>query len=339
MLQIQNRRYIGSKYKLREEIYRQACSFFDANTKFQFADLFAGTGSVAYYFAKKNHRVIVNDILYSNFVAYEAWFGNKKINLKKINTIIDNWNSINPNLLNDNYFSKIYSEKYYSLNNAKKIGFIREDLENIKNNLNSREYFILLTSLIYAADSIANTVGHFESFLKKKPLDKNLFLKKIQIDKIKFAKIFNMDANQLSKEIYADVIYIDPPYNARQYINFYHVLENLALWNKPTKFEGISMKFERNHLKSSYSTNRAKRTFSDLIQNLKCKLIIVSYNNTYCASSSASNNKISENDLKKILQKKGKIAVKEFKYNFFNAGKTNLKNHREKLYICRVENE
>ncbi|MBU4457771.1 MAG: DNA adenine methylase, partial [Candidatus Omnitrophica bacterium] len=38
-----------------------------------------------------------------------------------------------------------------------------------------------------------------------------------------------------------DVAYIDPPYNARQYINFYHVLENLAKWEKPVEFEGKSI--------------------------------------------------------------------------------------------------
>ena len=75
----------------------------------------------------------------------------------------------------------------------------------------------------------------------------------------------------------------------------------------------------------------------DLIENLKCKLIIVSYNNTYNAKSSASNNKIQEKDLIKILEEKGKVYFKEIEYKFFNSGKTDFKEHVEKLYVCKIE--
>ena len=36
-----------------------------------------------------------------------------------------------------------------------------------------------------------------------------------------------------------DVIYIDPPYNSRQYCDAYHLLENVARWNKPEVFGGF----------------------------------------------------------------------------------------------------
>ena len=97
------------------------------------------------------------------------------------------------------------------------------------------------------------------------------------------------------------------------------------------------MKFKRNHLKSDYSKAKAPQTFSDLIKNIKAKLIVVSYNNTYSAKSSASNNKISEEELVKILNKKGKVAKREIDYKFFNAGKTDLKNHKELIFTCEVK--
>lgn len=145
-----------------------------------------------------------------------------------------------------------------------------------------------------------------------------------------------MDANELIKKINADIIYLDPPYNSRQYINFYHVLENLVKWDKPTEFEGISMKFKRDNLKSGYSRIEAPLLMNDLIKNAKCKLLIVSYNNTYNARSGASNNKITEDELYNMLSNKGKTSVIEIDYKSFNAGKTNLNNHKEKLYVCEV---
>ena len=69
----------------------------------------------------------------------------------------------------DNYVSLNYGNKYFHKITARKIGFIREDLENKYKNkeINEKEYSILLTSLLYSIDRIANTVGHYEAFIQK----------------------------------------------------------------------------------------------------------------------------------------------------------------------------
>jgi adenine-specific DNA-methyltransferase len=181
-------------------------------------------------------------------------------------------------------------------------------------------------------------VGHFESFLKSEPKEHGVNLRLLEIpDGCIPADIYNLDANELSKKIKADIVYIDPPYNARQYVNFYHVLENLARWNKPTEFEGKSMKFKRNELKSDYCRNKAPKLFEDLINNINCKLIVVSYNNTYKAGSISSVNTISSKQIINALSKRGKVVVKEQDYKAFNSGKTELTGHKELLYICEVE--
>lgn len=335
---INNRRYIGSKKSLLNQIQKVVLEYFGTE-KCTIADIFGGTGVVAEHFLNQGYNVIVNDFLYSNYVAYQTWISNDKINEKKVANIIEEYNKIDSYKLKDNYFSKIYGEKYFSINDAKKIGYIREDLEKKKKDLSKREYYAILTSLMYATDKIANTVGHFEHYLSKKPIDKDLNLRVPFITKDRNAnsKIYNIDANELIKKISADIIYIDPPYNARQYINFYHVLENLTKWEKPTEFEGISMKFKRDKLKSGYSKAKAPLLMKELINNVQCKLIIVSYNNTYNAKSGASNNKISEEELYNILSKKGKTSIIEIDYKSFNAGKTDLDNHKEKLYVCEVK--
>lgn len=336
MLSINNRRYIGNKFKLLERIYKIIIEK-GYNEKKSFFDVFAGTGVVSHYFAEKGHKVIMNDFLYSNTVCHKAWLEEGEYDQTKIEKYINYYNNLNSEELQDNYFSVIYGNKYYTVNDAKKIGYIRENLEKNKNKLTEKEYNILLTSLIYAADKSANTVGHFEHYLNEKFLKDKFKMEFLELKNIIPAKIYNMDSNDLVKLIFSDIAYIDPPYNARQYINFYHVIENLARWEKPTEFEGKSMKFKRDYLKSGYSRSEAPLLMKDLIDNLKCKLIIVSYNNTYTAKSSASNNKISEEELIEILKNKGKVSVEEIKHKFFNAGKTNFNKHVEKLYICEVE--
>ena len=336
-LQINNRRYIGSKNSLLSNIEKVIKKYYK-NYDFVLADVFAGTGVVGNYFANKGSKVIVNDLLFSNYVAYNTWLSDDKYDINKIEKIIKEYNSLKPTDLKDNYFSEKFGNKYFHVNDAKIIGYIRDDIEEKRKEITEREFYILLTSLMYETDKIANTCGHFESFLNKEPKERGVQLRVPDIEDLKQKnEIFCKDANQLVREIEADVFYIDPPYNARQYVNFYHVLENLALWQKPEELEGNSMKFKRNHLKSDYSKAKASVVFEDLINNIKGKLIVVSYNNTYDAKSGASNNKISEKQIEDILTKKGILNKIEIDYKFFNAGKTDLKNHKEYLYVCVVD--
>jgi adenine-specific methyltransferase len=70
-------------------------------------------------------------------------------------------------------------------------------------------------------------------------LDKELILKELDLKPNiinKNNKIFNENANDLVRKIKCDVIYIDPPYNSRQYFGAYHLLENIAMWKKEPVF-------------------------------------------------------------------------------------------------------
>ena len=336
-MKINNRRYIGCKTKLLNFI-REKVERYDFGESPVFADVFAGTGVVGNLFANLGYKVILNDLLYSNYVVYQAVLGSGEIRPEVMKKELDYFNSIDADSLKANYFSKVYGNKYFSLSDAKKIGYIRDYIEKNKTKYTKREYYYLITLLIYSCDRIANTVGHFESFLKKTPKNKGVILEEMEINQSATpADIYNEDANKLARTITADIVYIDPPYNARQYVNFYHVLENLARWNKPTEFEGNSMKFKRNELKSDYCRNKAPDLFRDLINNLKCKLIVVSYNNTYKAGSISSVNTISSEQIFKTLSERGKVTREEINYKAFNSGKTELEGHKEYLYICEVE--
>ena len=69
------------------------------------------------------HKTIVNDILYSNVVAYKAWFSNEPYSEEKLKKYTDFFNSLEYSSIQDNYLSSIYGDKYFSNNDAKKIGY------------------------------------------------------------------------------------------------------------------------------------------------------------------------------------------------------------------------
>ena len=330
--EIQSRRYIGSKAKLIPWIFdtiRQETKNVES-----FCDIFAGTGVVANEAAKQYEKVIVNDLLYSNNVIYNAFWGRGKVRGKKLLQIFDEYNSLNSSKLKSNYFSINFGGKYFDELEAKKIGFIREDIEQQKKELSTKEYNILLTSLIYGMDKIANTLGHYEAYIHKPIQHRPLFLKPIKYESNKNVTIRMEDANILARKICADLVYIDPPYNSRQYSRFYHVYETLVKWNKP-KLVGTAMKPPLENM-SEYCSTRAKSAMLDLIQNLKTKYIVVSYNNTYHSKSSSSQNKIQLEEIQEILDSVGKTKVFEHAHQFFNAGKTDFKDHKELLFVTEV---
>lgn len=340
-LTINNRRYLGSKYKLLDfidETIKNNCG--EYNSVF---DVFGGTGVVSNYFSEKGKKIYINDILKSNYCIYRAFLGNEKFSENKIKKIIDEYNKISD--LEENYFSKNYKNTYFSENDCKKIGYIREDINKKFENkeINEREKYILIASLLYSMDKIANTVGHYDAYRKKQKLDDCFEMYNLDINKNQTIKneIYNMDSNELAKKIKADIIYIDPPYNSRQYGDAYHLLENVAEWKKP-KVYGVAKKMDRSKIKSNYCTNKASNALKDLIKNCNCKYIIVSYNNMGQKGNARSQAKISDTEILEILNQKGKVKVFEQDFNFFTTGKTHIDNHKERLFLCEVceqENE
>ena len=333
---INNRRYIGNKSKLLEWIFEKIR---ENTIGSSFFDIFSGTGSVSKEALNYYDEIIINDFLFSNNVIYKAFFGNENYDKKKLEKIAIGINSQKYEDLEENYFGKNFGDKYFGKRDARRIGFIREKIETKKNEnkINEKEYNILLSSLIYSIDKIANTVGHYEAYIKKSVKDDALFFNLIKpLDtKGKTIKIFREEANKLSKEITSDIVFLDPPYNSRQYSRFYHVIENLVEWEKPELF-GVALKPKEKNM-SDYCRSNAPKVFDDLVKKLNCKYIAVTYNNTYNSKSSSSKNKISFEEISKSLNEVGETKVFEKEYKFFNAGKTDFKAHKEFLFLTEVK--
>lgn len=336
-MQLISRRYIGNKAKLLEWIFSKIKDNVQGES---FFDVFAGTGSVAEKALNNFKTIIVNDILVSNEIIYEAFWGRESVRIDFLRTYQEMITKFS-DIKEDNYFSQNYGNKYFGINDAKKIGYIRELLENDyrKGTISDREFKVLLASLIYSMDRIANTVGHYEAYIKKGVVDNRFIFELIDLKDIgeKEVKIFRRDANELANDINCDIAFLDPPYNSRQYSRFYHVIENLVEWKKPELY-GVALKPKPQNM-SEYCRKKAPQVFDELISKLKCKYIVVTYNNTYNSKSSSSKNKIQLQEILESLNKRGRTKVFESDYKFFNAGKTNLFNHKEFLFITEVNSE
>ena len=333
---INNRRYLGNKYKLLPFITRvveNECK--NINTV---ADIFAGTGAVASAFIDK--KIITNDIMYSNYICHVAWFSSEHYSEEKVIKIITQYNNLK--ITEDNYMSDNFSNTYFSLDDCRKIGFIRQDIEDKFNlgYINARERALLITSLLYAMDKIANTCGHYDAYRQGVEFEKHLelYVPQPEPDVNENNVCYNMDTNELAPEIEADLIYIDPPYNSRQYCDAYHLLENVARWEKPEVF-GVARKMDRTALKSDYCTQKATVAFENLIDSIHAKYILLSYNNMANKGNDRFNAKISDNDIMRILSKKGKVKVFSEDYKAFSTGKSDIQANQERLFLCICNNE
>lgn len=334
-MKLTSRRYIGNKRKLLTWIFDKLTLYTEGES---FLDIFAGTGAVAERAIEIYPKVIINDFLLSNYLIYQAFWSQETYDITKIEQYVNLFNNLD--IVEDNYFSNNYANKYFGINDARKIGYIRDLLQQDaeKNLLNLRELNILLASLIYSIDKIANTVGHYEAY-RKVQLKDNIFKFKLLHITNNNTKIelYCEDANLLARQLKADIVFLDPPYNSRQYSRFYHLIENLVEWKKPQLY-GVAAKPKAQNM-SEYCRKNAALVFKDLVDNLKCKYIVVTYNNTYHSKSSSSQNKISLNQILEILNQRGETKVFTHDYQYFNSGKTNFDNHQEYLFITKVQDE
>ena len=309
----QNINYIGSKYSL--------LNFLEENIRFSvgeltdkiFCDLFAGTNIVGIYFKDKVKQVISNDIENYSYVIARKYLSNSNI----CNNLIDELNSltvVEGNIFN--YYSENGSCKrlYFSEENGKKIDAIRQKIEVWKNNneINEDCYYYLLTLLLESADKIANTASVYGAYLKqiKPSAKKSLILKDNEIDIIENQVniCYNEDSNELIKNIKGDILYIDTPYNHRQYGSNYHILNAISTYDFTVEPKGIVGLMNYNKSNYSYKT-KVKDTFSDLIKNANFEHIFISY---------SSEGILSVDDFRDIL---GNMIIFEKNYKTYKADK------------------
>lgn len=334
---VNNRKYLGSKYKLMPMLFEKMNQHIKKDYT-TLLDLFGGTGSSTFFFQNKNFEVIINDFLVSNFIIYNAFFGSQEVCEKKIKLVFE-YIKFELKPIN-NWFTKLYKNKYFSNKDIEKIAAIREFIKNENiYSLNEREKDVILASLLFSSDRAANSMGHYDVYIKREIMDKFEF-KLVDFKSAKVAKgIYCEDANKLIKEIKSDILYLDPPYNSRQYSNLYHILETLVNWKEEDDYYGVALKSTKSTKSSDYSTSKAKESMLNLILNADTKMIAISYNN-FDSNNSRSESKIKLDELILMLETRGKVSVYEIPYKMYasNNKKSNVTEYNEVLLVCDVKN-
>ena len=371
MFKLSSRRYTGAKTKLLnhiDSVFLRHLSALQDTQNLSFFDVFAGTGVVSEYFMRhygadfnvadlqgKNAdkkadkkprftRFILNDFLHSNYAIYKGFFGGESFDNAKLWHIAKSYNALNVAKIPANYYTHSFGNLFFSEADSSIIGHIRNDLDALLDagKITQKEFFILLSSLIYSADRVANTVGHYDAYRKNIALQDKFKFELIEpLQNTCEVDIFRADSNALAVDFVSqnrqiDIAFIDPPYNSRQYARFYHLLETLSKNNKP-KLYGVAKKPTPENV-SLYCKSEAKEAFSDLVVNLvKCaKILLVTYNNTYSSKSTSSQNKISLEQITQILESHGTTHKYEFDFKAFSTGKTEFSNHKEMIFLCEI---
>lgn len=325
--------YIGSKYSLLPFLEQVYCSVADGSEKV-FCDLFAGTGSVGRLFKRLGLRVIANDLQYYAYVLNKAYIEinepPKFLKLRKKyraavasnrarsdDPVIEALAFITNLPGRAGFIARNYGPDadrlYYTSENARKADAIRQAIERWRKQqvITEQEYFYILCSLLEAIDQVANTASVYGAFLKKfkDSARKPLILRPLDLSNhVKGCKAFNEDANVLIRKLKCDVLYLDPPYNHRQYGANYHVLETIAAYDNP-ELTGITGM--RSYQRSRYCQPKsAKDALAHLVRSASAKHILLSYNDEGL---------LSRDDVREILSLRGEPVTFSKAYNRFKA--------------------
>jgi adenine-specific DNA-methyltransferase len=308
-------RFIGSKRNLLEDI--ELVINDNIESAETFFDIFSGTGIVAEYF-KKDYKIYSNDILYFSYVIQKAKIENntmpsfEKLYEKGIDNPFDYLETFEVNdskykessfFLYNNYTPAGEKDRMYlTPENAKRIDFIRLKIEEWKNKdlINEGEYYYLIACLIEGIPYVSNIAGVYGAYLKKwiDRAKKNFEMEKIDVfNNNKTNKCYNKDGNELIKNLNGDIIYIDPPYNGRQYVPNYHILETVAEYDYPDIYGVTGLRpYDDKKSKFCYKS-KAASTLDKLIKNNTFNHIIMSYSN---------HGILDIKDIENILKKYGK---------------------------------
>ena len=282
--------YIGSKHSLLnfiESTMRDEMNIIDFS-KTKFSDFFSGTSSVGFLFRTLGcSAVYANDMEYYSYVIARASLcSNYTEKVKKLMNIISASEPF------DGCLSKNYSESgdqkrmFFTIENANRIDGMRMKLEEIKPTITENDFYFLLASIIVSADKCANVPSIYGSFLKeyKKSAVNPIKLEPIHTKTgiIKNNRAFQLDCVDFADKMGAvDFVYLDPPYNERQYSKNYHVLNYIARYDEDIEIYGKTGLIKDVALSDWCSKKTASIILDKLLEKLhkKTKYVFMSYNN------------------------------------------------------------
>lgn len=347
-------RFIGSKINLLEDIENFINQNIPNYEDMIFCDIFSGSAAVGRYF-KKNYNIISNDFMYFSYILQNATINlNKVPDFKKLKNKLnkDSLKSILIWLENAENLQEIYNindddlfilnnycpnenceRMYFTPENGKRIDLIRIIIENWYSEeiINKMEYFYLLALLIESIPFFSNISGVYGAYLKhwdKRALKPFKFTELEIYNNNKNNKSYNENAHNLIKKIKGNILYLDPPYNNRQYVPNYHILETVAKYDYP-EIKGITgMRNYSNQISKFCRKNEAYDALEDIVCNADFNYIVMSY---------STDGILTEDEIEEIFKKYGnsntfkKTKIKYRKYKSKQKQKNN--NLKELLFF------
>jgi adenine-specific DNA-methyltransferase len=325
MRTIANRKYLGSKRVLAPAFIELMLR--ESGTPSVLLDGFAGTGVVgAEALARGVPRVVAVDNLLSNTVVLRGVAGVGRARERR-GGLLARIEELNGLPGREGYITASYAGTYFLPENCRRMDAARERIEEWleRGDIGAEEHAYLLGGFILGADRVANTVGQYDAFLKhigsspvrdgRHLVDGRVYSPFVVLPLEPLPggtlDVLTGDVLTLAPTIDADVAYLDPPYNSRQYCDCYHVLENLARWERPA-LQGKTRKPPRDGLKSPFSSRRlARGAFEALLDGVKAPHVYLSY---------SSEGLLSPEELEGLLGSRGEVTLHRFPYPVFGSG-------------------
>jgi len=368
--------YIGNKRRLIPFLYENIYSLIVSDKNIKTAvDLFAGSGCVGRIFKSLDLKVYANDWEYYSYILNYAHLYISPSDTAKMfahtgglkNTI---------NMLNDTttiddsdlYISKFYAplddnnpdivneRMFYTNYNARRIDIIRHNTEELYKNraINKKEYYYLIASLLYEAATRSNTSGVFKAFhagfggRKGDALGrilKPLLIGELPLHNGSRSTVTQLDAYEFAKknrDKEFDLVYLDPPYNQHQYGSNYHLLNTIALWDKPYVNKEIFIdgkKTDKSAIRKDWIKTRsdycykhkATNALEHLLKNINARHILLSY---------STDGIINYENLLDILNSHGSLSIKTTLYTRYRGARRSIVNTKKNVeYLFMLDTQ
>jgi len=341
-------RYIGNKTKLLNFLRTNILSIENIKDCNTFIDVFGGTGSVCNHLKNDFEKTIACDMLYCSYVSCYS-----KVKLECVPEKSENYiNKLNELKGIKGFIYEKYSEGgsfkrlYFSKENGMKIDAILVQLEKWKSTLSEEKLMYLKYVFLEAVSKVSNTTGVYGAFLKKltPSANKKMVLENIYLNyKKNTNEVYCGESYQTLKDnnCFHDkaILYLDPPYNSRQYSSNYHLLDTIAQ-NKDPEIKIVRNVESKTGMPVGLTTSNwcsSKKVLNELKQFLEtsCAVVVMSYNNESL---------VNKEELVKIMEKYGTTKViekvyKKYKSNKKKESKEEEENEeancvKEYLFIC-----